>query len=128
MARNRDVVADSEGVYYTAELIKYEKVPDNIRNISTFKYKDAIDIGVLNSLASYDVEDGALKDILALPDEKYVAEGNISFVMTNVPYGKKCTVEFKKYVDEKWETIDYSNKYSCIIGNTSTAMDSWSLI
>lgn len=120
MARNRDVMADSEGVYYTAELIKYEKVPYYIRNISTFEYKDAVDIGVLNSLASYDVEDGALKDILALPDETYVAEGNISFVMTNVPYGKKCTVKFKKYVDGEWKTIYDSNKYSCIIGNTST--------
>lgn len=61
-----------------------------------------------------------MKDILVLPDKKYVAEGNISFVMTNVPYGKKCTVKFKKYVDGEWKTIYDSNKYSYIIGNTST--------
>ena len=50
----------------------------------------------------------------------HVTNGNISFVMTDVPSGKKCKVEFKKYIDGEWKTVYDSAKYSCIIGNTST--------
>lgn len=121
MARNENVNPNKDGVYYTAELIKYDEVPEYIRNISSFEYKDNIAIGVFNSSSSMIPEaNGRITDILYFPEGKNVSTGNISFVMTNVPSGKKCSVEFKKCIDGKWETVYDANKYSCIIGHTST--------
>ncbi|MDD5972371.1 MAG: hypothetical protein PUC01_01520 [Spirochaetales bacterium] len=118
MARNENV-NNNGGTYYTAKLIKYDDIPDEIKNSSIYEYKDVIRIGVLNSLSSNNLESGAWENILLSGGEKYNS-GNISFIMTNVPPGKKCSVQFKKYVDGSWKTVYDSSKYSCIIGNTST--------
>lgn len=118
MARNENV-NNNGGTYYTAKLIKYDEVPSNIKDFSTFEYKDAIRIGVLNSLPSNNLGSGAWENILLSGGKKYLS-GNISFIMTNVPPGKKCSVQFKKYDNGSWKTVYDSSKYSCIIGNTST--------
>ena len=118
-ARNESIKPDASGVYYTAELIKYDEVPKSIRNISTHTYKDNIAIGVIKTKTSAIIEEDMISEIFET-NGSHVTNGNISFVMTDVPSGKKCKVEFKKYIDGEWKTVYDSAKYSCIIGNTST--------
>ena len=110
-------------IYSFKDLDDMSKVENELHKKvnATIEYKDNIAIGVFNSSSSMIPEaNGRITDILYFPEGKNVSTGNISFVMTNVPSGKKCSVEFKKCIDGKWETVYDANKYSCIIGHTST--------
>lgn len=119
-----DSVADEDGNYYTVELIRYEDVPEYIKDKSFFDYKDNIAIGVFNSSSSSIPEaDNRITDILSLPEGKNVSSGNLSFVMTNVPQGKKYNVRFIKITNKGPVEVYDDKKYNCIIGFASTAHD-----
>lgn len=116
-----DSVADENGNYYRVELIRYEDVPKDIKDKSFFEYKDNIAIGVFNSSSSSIPEaDDRITDILCLPVNTNVSSGNLSFVMTNVPKGKKYNVKFIKITNEGPEKVYDDKKYNCIIGFAST--------
>lgn len=117
-----DSVADEDGNYYRVELIRYEDVPECIKDKSFFDYKDNIAIGVFNSSSSSISEaDNRITDILCLSEGKNVSSGNLSFVMTNVPQEKKYNVSFIKITNEGPVEVYDDKKYNCIIGFASTA-------